>query len=88
MNRDRLCNALVAIIVVLTGYSVVADEPDRKVITITMPLDTYIEAIEGARLEAALDTAEALEPEPCPDPSWKDLFRETPPARKPALPTM
>lgn len=84
MNTD---NTLVIALIALFGWTAVADIPDRKVVTITMPVSTYVQAIEAARMEAALETADALEPEPCPAPNWRDMFRDTPPERKPAPPT-
>ena len=81
-------NALVLAIVALFGYTVVADTPDRKVVTITMPVSTYTQAIQDARKEAALEAIDAVEPEPCPPATWQDLFREVPPPRKPAPSTM
>lgn len=75
MNTD---NTLVVALVALFGYTFVADTPDRKVVTITMPVSAYVQAIEAARLDAALETADALEPEPCPPPDWRHLFREAP----------
>ena len=83
MNTD---NTLVVALVALFGYTFVADTPDRKVVTITMPVATYVKAIEDARMDAALDAIDAVEPEPCPAPDWRHLFRE--PQRKPAPPTM
>lgn len=84
MNTD---NTLVIALNALFGWTAVADIPDRKVVTITMPVSAYVQAIEAARMEAALETADALEPEPCPAPNWRDMFRDTPPERKPAPPT-
>lgn len=84
MNTD---NTLIVALVALFGYTFVADTPDRKVVTITMPVSTYVQAITDARMETALEVADALEPEPCPEPNWRDLFKPAPPQRKAAPPT-
>lgn len=41
-----------AVIILGTAYGLTADEPDRKVVTITMPVSAYVQAIEAARLDA------------------------------------
>lgn len=65
-----LCRALVAIIAVLTAYSLVADAPDRLVI---MSRADFERRIAAERIAAARQTLEAME---CPAPSWRGMFRQ------------
>lgn len=69
-------NALVLAIVALAGYAAVTDTPDRQVVTITMPVATYVRAIEDARADAAVEAIDAVEIEPCPPPDWRQLFQD------------
>ena len=70
----RVCQVLLAIVVIGTAYGLVADEADRVVV---MSRSTYEQTIREQRIQAAQEMAEAVTPGEC---SWRDAFR---PERQP-----
>lgn len=65
----NFCLALVAVIALLTAYSLVADQPERMVV---MSRADFERRIAAERIAAARQTLEAME---CPAPSWRGMFR-------------
>lgn len=55
---NALCSALIAIIVVGTGYGLVADDPGRKVVMSTAEFERVI---EQARIDAAREAFAAAQ---------------------------
>jgi hypothetical protein len=64
-----LCSGLVAVIVVLTAYSMVSDTPERQVVITTRA--AIDKQIAEQRIAAAREAMEARE---CAN-NWRDLFR-------------
>lgn len=76
-----VCAALIAVAVLGTAYGLVADEPDRKVVTfqgetITLTKKQLHDLIVAARIAAA---REALDAKEC---NWDDVFKYPPKGRK------
>lgn len=69
-DYEDIGRALVALIFVLTAYSLVADAPDRLVI---MSRSTFEARIAAERIAAARETLDIME---CPAPTWRGLFRD------------
>lgn len=66
----NLCLALVALIALLTAYSLVADAPERMVL---MSRAQFEQRITEARIAAAREALDAME---CPAPTWRGMFRD------------
>lgn len=64
----NFCLALVALIAVLTAYSLIADDESRMVV---MSSAQFEQTIAAERIKAAQEMAEAVGT--C---GWRDLFRE------------
>lgn len=73
----NLCLGLVALIAVLAAYALVADEQDRKVVTLTLTTNEYAEALERARRQGEADAFKRMRA--C---DWRDSFRSEPPLKK------
>jgi len=80
-----ICRGAIAIAILGLAYGAVLDVTDRMVI---MSRADFEAVIQDERILAAQEILDATEPEPCEPPTWRDLFQTTPPARKPAPPTM
>ncbi len=66
-----LCLAIVALVAVLTVYSLVADEPSRQIVVMTKA--SMQREIQAERIKAAQEMAEAVQPGSC---GWRDLYDE------------
>jgi hypothetical protein len=64
----NVCMGLLAVIFVGTAYGLVADEPARKVVTVTLPQAELERQLRQARIDAA---REALNAKEC---NWRDLM--------------
>ena len=73
----NFCLGLAALIAVLTAYALVADERDRKVVTLTLTTTEYAQALDRARKQGETDTLARMRA--C---NWNDTFREEPPLRR------
>lgn len=80
-----ICRVSLAIAILGLAYGAALDASDRMVI---MSRAEFEAVIQDERILAAQEILNATEPEPCPEPTWRDLFQPAPPARKPAPLTM